>query len=993
MTGPRISSTVWRSVPWLAGIAAATALTMMAEISRLLSRLEQAGASSYSANALTGWPGLPPWSTYRATDAITHWSAVTGEIGLRAETLGWLHAHLLLDALVFTPAYTILLWFAIAAAGLAGRPWVLAVLAAFVFDQAETWTTWLLVGKLDGAPHPVLAWLTATFSALKWIAVVVVLATILVQWLDPRVEKPAGPLRGRRVWRRHRVQIAVVAILFVVLVAPVRGPLDQAPDVVRTWTDGIGFPMRKVVGPAAGVLLFCVALWVSGRWALLERRPGPPEKPLSPFVHIGGAVVVAAVVAVAGTFTDMTSAALAVAAVLFLVGALSLLLKPRPDWQVDEPGDADLNRYVGRCLAVAPIFAIGMLLVRAFSGPVLLDVPTLGGITNESRAWLVAGILIILAAPATAWALTWADGRVKGGAPHVVGGAVLIAGLAAGIWAGAAPDVAGRYLRVVGLFGVSLAAVTIVLGWLQRRAELRPPARIFNKLPRTPILTLLLVTIIFAATFDDGRYHDVVVHKDDPAAAPMPLDRAFESWLAQAGACASPVPGGRPAVPLLLVAAPGGGSRAAYWTADALDRLTAQPCGYRSLFAVSGVSGGSVGAALWASTRLGGDSRADIATTGRGATRDISNEEPLAALLAGALYRDIPRIVHGVNVPEDRAEVLERTWEQAHAPLAADMMAAAPVPGSSGWRPILMFNGTDVDTGCRVVVAPLPVAVTHRDDGKLTNCGSAVRAAGQGFAPGAIDARDYLGEDDGTGDGCTQAANASLRLSTAALLSARFPYLTPTGSLVHCNGTDPGKATRAYDVDGGYLENNGIALAMDLWQAMAPTVARHNAGARTSGLLVAPMLVVVDNHYQSVSAAPPPSSPSELVAPVMAYGAPRKAQTDPVHLQDAFLSFSGPLPGLSGGRLRVGVTSCPDTRVFRVAPNRHPGVEAPLGWALSEWAQHDLRKELDAQMDQAGACAPEPPAPETSQPGDIATVLQLTGGRLNVGALPASGPP
>ncbi|MEV6302853.1 hypothetical protein AB0M02_25795 [Actinoplanes sp. NPDC051861] len=975
-------STVWRSVPWLAGIAAATAWTMMAEISRLLARLEQAGAGSYSAHALTGWPGLPPWSGRRATEAIAHWSDVTAEIGLRTEALAWLRWHLVLDAVVLVPAYTVLLWFAVVAAGLNRRRWTFVVLLAFAVDQAETWTTMLLVGDLREVPGPVLAGVVAVLSALKWVTVVVVAGAILVQWLDPRVDKS-----GERVWRRHRVQIAVVVILLVVLVAPVGGPLDQAPDVVRTWTDGEGFPMRKVVGPAAGVLLLCVALWVAGRWALLDRRlTAEPLKSLSPFVHIGAAVVVAAtVVAARKVLKDMTGAGLAVAGVLFVVGAVSLLLKERTGWRVEKPADKELVKYAGRCLAVAPIFALGMLMVRAFSGPVLLDVPVLSGITNESRAWLIAGVLIVAAAPATAWALAWADGRVAGGAPHVVGVVVLAVAVAAGIWAGVAPDGAGRYLRVVGLFGAALAGVTIILGWLQRRVELRPPARIFNKLPRTPVFALMFVTLLLAATLDDGRYHDVVVESGERPAQRMTLEQTFASWLTQAAACSVPVPGGRPAVPLVLVAAPGGGSRAAYWTADALDRLTAEVCGYRSLFAVSGVSGGSVGAALWASTRLGLPGRPDIATTGRGATRDIANEEPLAALLAGALYRDIPRMVHGINIEKDRAEVLERAWEHAHSPLRVDMMDAAPSPGTAGWRPVLLFNGTDVNTGCRVVVAPLPVSVTHRRDGRLTGCGSAVReTGGAGFAPGVIDARDYLGRTD-AGNVCENALNATFPLSTAALLSARFPYLTPTGSLVHCNGTDPGQATRAYDVDGGYLENNGIALAMDMWQAMAPMVARHNAGAAASdAVLVVPMLVVLDNHYQSVSAATPPSRPSELVAPVMAYGAPRKAQTDPVHLQDAFLSFAGALPGLPTGRLRVGTSSCPDTRVFRVAPNRHPGVEAPLGWALSEWAQHDLRKELDAQVRLGGACGLIPERSPTLHPGSIATVLQLISGRLNV---------
>jgi hypothetical protein len=62
-----------------------------------------------------------------------------------------------------------------------------------------------------------------------------------------------------------------------------------------------------------------------------------------------------------------------------------------------------------------------------------------------------------------------------------------------------------------------------------------------------------------------------------PAQMTGTLDTAFQRWLTNVNGC-QPDPAaadhGRPAVPVVLVAAPGGGARAAYWTVAALDDLT-----------------------------------------------------------------------------------------------------------------------------------------------------------------------------------------------------------------------------------------------------------------------------------------------------------------------------------------------------------------------------------------------------------------------------------
>ena len=104
-----------------------------------------------------------------------------------------------------------------------------------------------------------------------------------------------------------------------------------------------------------------------------------------------------------------------------------------------------------------------------------------------------------------------------------------------------------------------------------------------------------------------------------------------------------------PPLPVVVVATAGGGIRAAYWTVTVLGRLN-QIGGFdRHLFAISGVSGGSVGAAVY---------RAVLADLERGQrpscanVKDVNHAiEPcaqkvlegdlLVPIIAGTLYPDL----------------------------------------------------------------------------------------------------------------------------------------------------------------------------------------------------------------------------------------------------------------------------------------------------------------------------------------------------------------
>ena len=188
-------------------------------------------------------------------------------------------------------------------------------------------------------------------------------------------------------------------------------------------------------------------------------------------------------------------------------------------------------------------------------------------------------------------------------------------------------------------------------------------------------------------------------------------------------------------VPLVLVAAPGGGGKAAYWTAAAMDQLFGQQ-GFcpGSLFAASGVSGGAVGLVTRLAVRPAEPSERfpqplddsaseqdqDAVNTylAEPAQAAMTEEGPLAEAMAALMLRDIPQPLTAVRSGwRDRAAVMEDAWARA-----ADGTFDADGDGSdddktfedlgAGWwkgddegGPVILLGGTSATNGCRSLVA------------------------------------------------------------------------------------------------------------------------------------------------------------------------------------------------------------------------------------------------------------------------------------------------
>ena len=286
------------------------------------------------------------------------------------------------------------------------------------------------------------------------------------------------------------------------------------------------------------------------------------------------------------------------------------------------------------------------------------------------------------------------------------------------------------------------------------------------------------------------------------------VEKAAEAWYAQAKAAFLAAHGGRmdenDRVPMVVVATAGGGIRAAYWTATVLEQLK-EGLGTNGLrpylFAISGVSGGSVGATAFDAALA----NSDESGCGKACPKstEFLTEDFLAPTLASGIFKDLPSSLLPDLWQDDRGAALEQGFEHASGGrLARPFLSLFPYGGQSSqtWRPILLLNATHEETGKRIITSHVLI---ERDN----------------FVD-ALDALHVLDQD--------------VRASTAAHNSARFSYVSPAGNLGRrksaavANGwpTDWNSLKDRFNawlaqwngsvIDGGYFENFGALSALEL---------------------------------------------------------------------------------------------------------------------------------------------------------------------------------
>lgn len=1029
-------------VAWL--LAAAPAWLMMRQTSALLAAAQSEGRSAYRMSALSSpfWgdarivDALNAWSAAGVEGGISRLVESWVRLHMVFDIVVWTPATFLL-----------LLWgLAKASPGRRPPAWFAALpLLYFLFDEAENLVTLWLASDLSVPAHvfqsgpgtQLLLWLTWA----KWLvglaaALVVVLCAAL-----SRQERPPHRLADLvRIGWVVRVQIVAVMVLGTVIVLPAGGPLEQFPDILRSANDP-GLLSWSVVLPALALVALAVALWGGGEvvvQTLLDRatagraeHPDPePRNDPSPVVDedrttlkkdrrylamaaIGPTVVAAAIWLVGRDVLHPAIFALCVP--LALVGAITLVnqviwyadtntpatLADQVPWSrshdwTDE--QIDHVRTLVVLLVVAPPTLIsGLGAIRAYAPQLLLagDNRVVDLVRFDPFWWVTLGFVVVIVGTPLVYRLVRWAGAPRLGPTGVItvarfhpglvlsvaAIALVLLGGAFAIW----PKVVGREFHGHGTVTMWLAVLAAVAGLVQWGAERHDPVHFARRLgfERTPWFAIGFVWVLLTAALAGEGYHAAATTTDRPE--PVGVEDALNQWYAEALRCRDLTESTGPGtvLPLVLVAAPGGGARAAYWTAISMAGVSRNDaCAGDSVFAASGVSGGSVGLAVWSASEV------DEVDT---AVRDLTGPDTLSANLATMLFRDMPMSLFGLNPRGvDRATVTEDMWVERVPGLAEDFYAG---PGKGDlWDPILLFNSADLASGCKVLVTRLDLAVdrapmtdpTSRTLGCAATPRTADGEAPSALAAGTLEARNFLSaepECDGAGDADGE-SDVSLSVATAAHLSSRFPFVSPTGRMYRC---DSGQMLeQLYVADGGYLENTGIHTLLGLWDDIQPWVEEHNQDG--VGPSVVPVAVLVDNHYRSPAKAKPGSQLNELNAPQQALGGLRRSLlgTETMEQQLA-AAFTGAVPGLPDDS----TVSSNAPRWFVVAPTTRPQIAAPLGWSLSDTARASLRCQLDPilQSDDAEA-GPEDCSTVTARSSTTVALSAWLQGRI-----PAIAPP
>ena len=419
-----------------------------------------------------------------------------------------------------------------------------------------------------------------------------------------------------------------------------------------------------------------------------------------------------------------------------------------------------------------------------------------------------------------------------------------------------------------------------------------------------PLISGLVITVIGLTLFV-GDGHDVriatISGDQQPALRPIGFSHAVKDWKTSSGwdakGCEWLAPDAnalancpRP----IIVAGEGGGSRAAFLLAsvlgsledDSLDKAkhpSARPF-HEQLFAISSVSGSSVGAAFFISALKARPSTTteelkkalfrqrlwfpnvasanpekanESAPAGQTITREfltdyITYKDALQAALSNDfispvaiayLARDV-LMLSRLPFVFDRAGILETSWEDAFndiygttretSPLSAPLQSIAPAPG--GWTPLIFLNATSNETGRRIIVTPVKMTEpTSTGNALFVDAYDLHELLCSPYRDPKTNAFPELSTLDRIARilpyrfspvaraKCDNKKPTSIdvRLSTAAGASSRSPFVSP-----HGNVRDRRAQISDSVVDGGYFDNSGVVTALEIAQGLKSVDAR-----------------------------------------------------------------------------------------------------------------------------------------------------------------------
>jgi hypothetical protein len=473
------------------------------------------------------------------------------------------------------------------------------------------------------------------------------------------------------------------------------------------------------------------------------------------------------------------------------------------------------------------------------------------------------------------------------------------------------PDLLLPYFPRLCMVPLLLGVWVPVLGWLARRSHVAHAPFI--------LIAVLCVGILDYVIGDNHTVDVGATRIENVEGKPtfdhqVDLAEAVKSWRA-ANQCGDGSPETCPSP--IIVMTTGGASRSSFFVGSVLGLLldatcpqdidptthvkswqqaqpacAEEPMFAKRVFALSGVSGGSVGVAIFQKALSDGWDKAGFAPpcqhnpsatsllsfaekqprTWRNCLQAVLAEDFLSPVIAGLGFRDVLAFLGGLFPRQwpDRGHRLEEAMVAAYAKftdpagaasagagLNAGFLEAARSIDGKFWRPALLLNSTSSESGRRLVFSTLrAVSGETLDD---SSPGRTVH-----WLADAYDFHETIDGDKGS--------RWDISLAAAMHNSARFPFISPAGTLYLPAPAPPdrerpaAKAVLSADryhspraeapllsvyrprvgpifgrlVDGGYFDNYGAATAGDLLLALREFGLRPFAMVITNDPIPAP---------------------------------------------------------------------------------------------------------------------------------------------------------
>lgn len=259
------------------------------------------------------------------------------------------------------------------------------------------------------------------------------------------------------------------------------------------------------------------------------------------------------------------------------------------------------------------------------------------------------------------------------------------------------------------------------------------------------------------------------------------------------------------------------------------------------------------------------------------------------AMFPDALQRFLPFPVTRL----DRATILERTWEQSWEEVNKECpdyfqkgFLESDLTGNQKMGSLLFLNATHIETGKRVLVSP-------------------VKFSNNQF----YETTDIL-----------DTVNKDTRVSSAVLLSARFPYLTPAALIIDKNNKRWGHVG-----DGGYYENLGISTILDIYTRLRAISDLKNIPLKVSFIFI--------RNTKDFSKTTALSSLYEVMAPIEGY------------LNVWYKSGGYNLNMIKNLSLRK------NDQILNFSLPRFENDIIPLGWSLSKQATDYIDSQVEGVVD------------------------------------------